>query len=790
MRSGIILKKSIPECTQRALQGGVMKPLKPLMNCVIRAFFLSLFLSLPVSAEVSQSRSLLDMSLEELMDIEIVSASKRPEKIKEAPATVIVLSAEDIRRRGYVDLEQMLHDLPGFDISRGNGTVYSQIYQRGYRSNNTDRTLLLIDGVEENDLWKGTAWISRQYPITSIKRVEVVYGPASTVYGANAFAGVINVITKDPEDIIGKGKDFGISSQVTYGSWNTSCTDITVAGRHKAFSFTLTGRIYKSDEMDLSDYPDFDYDLSAYDRGYYGGKLGTDDVGLIDSAMALDQQGYDNDLAAIGGRSPHYSNDTDDWLVNGKLFVNDFTFGFQTWQRNEGYGAWYRDDFELGPDHGGRWVPENTFVYAKYETNISDTLQFSSFTRFKNHSLNGTSREDYFIGYLNGEYDLADLTATDDTGALTPAQPYWDPTWWYVTSQQLRTEFKLLYTHSEKFDLLTGIEYRFSNIQGTYVISSEENPSETGFPRDEAGTDLPGGNHYDTRDIGIYAQATYKPYDDLHLIAGGRLDDNKIRETGGYGTEFNPKAAVVYTPSDFIFKAIYAEAFKDADNWTKYSTTKGRKLSNPTLEPEKARNIEISAGWHFAENAFADIVAYRTSYSNVVGTADVVYDGENTTQHQAIGSLCIMGLQGTANYKYKNYDMYLNYTLTNPQNTQGDEDVRIGDIASYQINAGINARFLEHLNFNLRMNHVGERKTGSNTTISENPYDKINGYTVFNGAVTYDNIIDGLSGQVVVNNIFDAKYYDPGVRSADGIYYAARLPQNERNFMVSLHYAF
>ncbi|NOY69932.1 MAG: TonB-dependent receptor [Deltaproteobacteria bacterium] len=767
-----------------------MKSLSPAMKFVLRCFPLLLFFSLPLSAQASQYDNLLDMSLEELMDIEIVSASKKSEKIKEAPATVIVLSEEVIRRRGYTDLEQMLHDLPGFDISRGNGTVYSQIYQRGYRSNNTDRTLLLIDGVEENDLWKGTAWISRQYPITNIKRVEVVYGPASTIYGANAFAGVINIITKDPADIINKNSNFGIVSQVTYGSWNTAFTDITVAGKEKSISFTLTGRIYKSDEMDLSHYPDFDYDLSAYGRDYYGSKLGTGDAGLIDSAMALDEQGYYTGVAATNGKKPHYSNDTNDWLVNGKLFVNDFTFGFQTWRRNEGYGAWYRDDFESGPDNNGRWVPENTFIYAKYETDISDKLKFSSFTRFKNHTLSGDSQENYFIGYFNGEYDLANLTATDDTGAPIPAQPYWDTTWWYVTSRQLRTEFTLLYTHSEKFDLLTGLEYRLGSIQGTYVVSREKNPSETGFPRDEAGTDLPGGNHYDSRDIGLYAQATYTPVEDLHVVAGGRLDDNKIRESGGYGREFNPKAAVIYTPADFIFKAIYAEAFKDADNWTKYSTTKGRKLSNPTLQPEKAKNFEVSAGWRFTDNAFANIVAYRTSYSNVVGTVDVLYDGEHTTQHQAIGSLLIMGLQGTANYKYKNYDMYLNYTYTNPKNTQGDTDVRIGDIAAYQINAGINARFMEHLNFNLRMNHSGERKTGSKTTISENPYDKINAYTVFNGAVTYDNIIDGLSGQVTVNNIFDKKYYDPGVRSADGNYYAARLPQNERNFMVSLRYAF
>ncbi len=63
--------------------------------------------------------------------------------------------------------------------------------------------MLLIDGVEDNDLASSTAWISRQFPLSNIDRIEVVYGPASTMYGANAFAGVINVITKEPEQVVG-----------------------------------------------------------------------------------------------------------------------------------------------------------------------------------------------------------------------------------------------------------------------------------------------------------------------------------------------------------------------------------------------------------------------------------------------------------------------------------------------------------------------------------------------------------------------------------------------------------
>ena len=175
-------------------------------------------------------------------DIQITSVSKKPENIKEAPATVMVITEEEIAQRGYVDLEAMLSDLPGFDISRMLGITYSNIYQRGYRSNSTDRTLFLIDGVEENSLWSNTASISRQYPITNIKRVEVIYGPASTMYGANAFVGVINVITKNPEEIL-NGKKYHLSGEVAMGNYDSKYGELTFATKKNNVSFSATGRV-------------------------------------------------------------------------------------------------------------------------------------------------------------------------------------------------------------------------------------------------------------------------------------------------------------------------------------------------------------------------------------------------------------------------------------------------------------------------------------------------------------------------------------------------------------------
>jgi len=91
--------------------------------------------------------------------IQVTSVSKKTENLHEAPATVMVITSDDMLKRGYTDLTALFHDLPGFDISTTRGATFSNIYQRGYRSNNTDRTLFLIDGVEENELWSNSSGV-------------------------------------------------------------------------------------------------------------------------------------------------------------------------------------------------------------------------------------------------------------------------------------------------------------------------------------------------------------------------------------------------------------------------------------------------------------------------------------------------------------------------------------------------------------------------------------------------------------------------------------------------------
>ncbi len=165
--------------------------LKIILSVVL--YFLSVMFS---HAEDSSDKDFMSLSLEQLLHVQVVSSNGIEETLVDSPAAMLVLTEQEILQRGYNNLTEILVDLPGFDVINTGGSANNNTYQRGYRTPFTTRTLFMIDGRIENHLWSQQVLLSRQYPMSMISRVEVLYGPASVKYGANAFLGVINVITK------------------------------------------------------------------------------------------------------------------------------------------------------------------------------------------------------------------------------------------------------------------------------------------------------------------------------------------------------------------------------------------------------------------------------------------------------------------------------------------------------------------------------------------------------------------------------------------------------------------
>lgn len=144
---------------------------------------------------------LLDLSLEQLMTIEVTTASKRSQKLQSAPAVLSVFTAEDIAVWGARNLNDIISRLPG-TLSLSLQTYAFNTSFRGDTFNSLgDRQLIMIDGhpIRSDKVLGNSRFVYESFPINSINRIEVIRGPGSVLYGTNAVSGVINIITKRPD---------------------------------------------------------------------------------------------------------------------------------------------------------------------------------------------------------------------------------------------------------------------------------------------------------------------------------------------------------------------------------------------------------------------------------------------------------------------------------------------------------------------------------------------------------------------------------------------------------------
>ena len=153
----------------------------------------------------AQADDLLQMSLEQLLDVEVVSASKYGQSMSEAPASMTVVTADDIRTFGYRTLADALSSVRGFYITTDH--IYRYAGVRGFSppGDYNDRLLVMVDGHRINENIYDTGFLGTDFPVDMdlVERIEVIRGPGSSLYGSNALLGVVNVVTKKGEALGG-----------------------------------------------------------------------------------------------------------------------------------------------------------------------------------------------------------------------------------------------------------------------------------------------------------------------------------------------------------------------------------------------------------------------------------------------------------------------------------------------------------------------------------------------------------------------------------------------------------
>ena len=224
-------------------------------------FLFTFIISSPNAANTATVNSgLLDLSLEELLDINITTLSKETVPLKDAPASVFILTSEDIKRSGAKTLHDSLRLVPGLTVANITGNTWA-ISARGFIDIWANKLLVMVDGRSTyTPLYSGTNWDELNLYLDDIERIEVIKGPGTAIWGANAVNGIINIITKHSSDTV------GVRGYVATGNYNNNDGAISFGSK---IGDSTYGRAYvkffdSNDNEDLSG--TFDNGLEARDR--------------------------------------------------------------------------------------------------------------------------------------------------------------------------------------------------------------------------------------------------------------------------------------------------------------------------------------------------------------------------------------------------------------------------------------------------------------------------------------------------------------------------------------------
>jgi len=323
---------------------------------------------------------LYEMSLEELMNVEIivVSATKSSQKVKEAPAVVTVITDSQIRYRGYSSVAEALMAVPGVDILSDHLK-----YNAGVRGVNGGMRAwsrivkLMIDGQPVSFRSSSENWLGEELiPIDTIERIEIIRGPASALYGANAFLGVINIITK-------KGRD------VEFGSLSAKLGFV-----QKNFS-------YGSNGVAGSSYGNFDllasFSMSRTDRS------GLSPESVLGKTTYSSEEISENDMSQPQSFFAKASYET---KAMG-IFAVDFNY-----QRLNSYGAFQDWSIASGKMSNENHIAlDNFYIRGKYRKSFFEKLDSSLFFAY---SHGGPSQDEK----LDDNRGVGDQWVTRDFGYL------------------------------------------------------------------------------------------------------------------------------------------------------------------------------------------------------------------------------------------------------------------------------------------------------------------------------------------------------------------------------------
>jgi iron complex outermembrane receptor protein len=207
-----------------------------------------LFLLLATIATAQQgTRDLGDAGLEDLAKIQVYSASRHLQNTAEAPASVNIVTAEEVQEHGYRTLADILRTVPGFYVTSDRNYSFVGVRGVGRLGDWNSLILVMVDGHRMNNNIFDQAMVGTEFPVDVdlIERVEIILGPSSSLYGTNAFQAVINVITRKRKQL------HGVEVSAEAGGFNSYKGRASYGGGFKGLDMVLSATFYDSQGQTL-----------------------------------------------------------------------------------------------------------------------------------------------------------------------------------------------------------------------------------------------------------------------------------------------------------------------------------------------------------------------------------------------------------------------------------------------------------------------------------------------------------------------------------------------------------
>lgn len=496
--------------------------------------------------------------------VSIATGARQP--VTRAPAVATVITAEEIEGMGATDLDEVLESVPGLHVARSSITNDPLYVIRGVYSQFNPQVLMLENGIPVTSIFlgdRGNVWGG--YPVENIARIEVIRGPGSALYGADAYSGVINIITKSAADT--KGTVAG----VRLGSFRTRDAWMLHGGKWGEVA------------------------VAAYFR--IGGTDGSKQIVRADA-----QTGLDSTFGTQASRAPGPTNFGRD-AVDGHI---NLTYG--NWQARAGYKR--RDNVESGTgiaqaldptgvNFSERFTADLTYQNKDFAKDWDITLQASYF-----HLREASELVLYPAGAFGGSFS---------NGMIGNPQKWERHT--RFTASAFYSGFEnhrvRLGVGSENADLYRIRESK--NFTFTYIPGVGNVPTPLGSVVDVSDTN-PFLTPRDRTVNYLYAQDEWNFSKDWYLTAGVRHD-----RYSDFGGTTNPRLAVVWEANyNLTAKLLAGRAFR-APNFTElYNLNNPVNIGNPNLRPETVRTVEMAFSWQARPGLQLGLNLYRYHMEDII----------------------------------------------------------------------------------------------------------------------------------------------------------------------------